>query len=115
MLQVLGVGQPTVVALERGQDGALAPVLADDGDGTVPRALADLEGAGATYFAEVRHGSLPSDGEVCAAVVDLLTSGATERLPTSWSPGAPKAAAAEEEATGPWAEVRRLLSEFVSS
>ncbi len=114
ILQVLGVGQRTVVGLERGQDGAFAPVLGDDGDGTVPRALAHLEGAGATYVAEVRHGSLPSDGDVCAAVVDLLTSGATERLPTTWSPGAPTPALAEEEATGPWAEVRRLLSEFVS-
>lgn len=116
VLQVVGVGRPTAVDLARGQDGALSPVVGDDGDGTVPRALALLEGARATYYAEVGHGALPSDGEVCAAVVDLLDAGATERLPTTWRPGGPRpASATDDEPAGPWAEVRRLLSEFVSS
>ncbi|MFO7181105.1 MAG: alpha/beta fold hydrolase [Pseudomonadota bacterium] len=54
--------------------------LSDDGDGTVPLAFAQLPGA-TTYYVEEDHGALPNNAQVGAAVVDLLTSGSTERLP----------------------------------
>ena len=56
--------------------------LEPEGDGTVPLALATLPGARHWFVAE-KHGGLPNNGKVIAAVVDLLRTGSTERLPSS--------------------------------
>ena len=58
--------------------------VAAPGDGTVPLALAVRPGEPAWYVGE-KHGGLPNNGRVIAAVVDLLRKGATQRLPQTAS------------------------------
>ncbi len=80
-LHVVGVRQDTVVAAElRGKQFHFRH--ADDGDGTVPRALAEVTGSPAWFVAE-KHGGLPNNGKVISAVVDLLRHGTTDRLATT--------------------------------
>jgi len=80
-LHVVGVRQETVIrAARRGKD--FRYTLERAGDGTVPLALAALPGA-ANWFVAEKHGGLPNNGRVIAAVVDLLRTGTTERLPAS--------------------------------
>jgi len=77
-LVIAGVRQDTVTSLSstgREFDFGLAP----QGDGTVPLALAVRPGEPAWYVGE-KHGGLPNNGRVIAAVVDLLRTGATQRL-----------------------------------
>lgn len=76
---IAGINQETVTGLSRG-DKEFTYELSDEGDGTVPLAFALLPGA-TTYYVEEEHGALPNNGTVGAAVVDLLTTGRTERLP----------------------------------
>ena len=82
-LVIAGVRQETVTSLSvtgREFDFGLTP----QGDGTVPLALAVRPGEPAWYVGE-KHGGLPNNGRVIAAVVDLLRTGATARLATSAS------------------------------
>jgi hypothetical protein len=80
-LHVVGVRQDTVVGAElRGRQFHFHH--ASDGDGTVPRALAEVTGSSAWFVAE-KHGGLPNNGRVISAVVDLLRHGATDRLATT--------------------------------
>lgn len=79
-LHVVGVRQETVTGAQlRGRE--FHYTLEHDGDGTVPLELAMLPGA-AHWFVAEKHGGLPNNGKVIAAVVDLLRSGTTDRLPT---------------------------------
>ena len=79
-LHIVGVRQETVIGAElRGRE--FHYTLAHDGDGTVPLRLATLPGA-AHWFVAEKHGGLPNNGRVIAAVVDLLRNGTTDRLPT---------------------------------
>jgi CHAT domain-containing protein/pimeloyl-ACP methyl ester carboxylesterase len=78
ILQIIGTQQETVTRIRR-TDGAFDYVVTRDGDGTVPRALATLAGTRAWYVAE-KHGGLPNNGRVIAAVADLLRDGETTRL-----------------------------------
>lgn len=80
-LQVVGVRQDTITGLRR-VEGGFEFEVSEDGDGTVPRALALWPGARAWYAAE-GHGALPNNGRVIAAVVDLLRHGETRRLARS--------------------------------
>ena len=80
-LVIAGVRQETVTSLaSTGSefDFGLTPL----GDGTVPLALAVRPGEPAWFVGE-KHGGLPNNGRVIAAVVDLLRTGATRRLATS--------------------------------
>ncbi|MCE3284962.1 MAG: hypothetical protein K0R70_1218 [Steroidobacteraceae bacterium] len=78
-LHVAGVRQDTVVgATLRGKEFEFS--LAPHGDATVPLALAVRPGQKAWYVGE-KHGGLPNNGRVIAAVVDLLRRGTTVRLP----------------------------------
>lgn len=52
------------------------------GDGTVPHSLGMLEGVPA-YFTGVEHGKLPGNGEVLAAVEEILETGHCTRLASS--------------------------------
>ena len=61
---------------------AVRVLLTDEGDGTVPLAMAELAGSRSWYVAE-KHGGLPNNGRVISAVVDLLRTGETRRLPAS--------------------------------
>jgi pimeloyl-ACP methyl ester carboxylesterase len=80
-LHVVGVRQETVIrARLRGREFHYA--LERDGDGTVPLRLAMLAGAQHWFVAE-QHGGLPNNGKVISAVVDLLRTGGTDRLPSS--------------------------------
>jgi len=87
---IAGVGEETVTALRRRGDQFLY-TLSRGGDGTVPLASAQLPGA-RCFCARVAHSDLTRDAHVAAAVVDLLRSGTTKRLPTS-SPGVGRARA----------------------
>jgi len=80
-LHVIGIRQETVTGLKR--TGAhFEFVLTDEGDGTVPLAMAELAGSRSWYVAE-KHGGLPNNGRVISAVVDLLRTGETRRLPAN--------------------------------
>ena len=80
-LHVIGIRQETVTGLRR-TGGQFEFEFTEDGDGTVPLALAELPGSRSWYVAE-KHGGLPNNGRVISAVVDLLRTGETQRLPSS--------------------------------
>lgn len=79
---VVGVGAETVTALRRRGDDFVY-VLTRFGDGTVPVASAELPGA-KQHYARVAHSELTRDPRVAEAVVDLLATGHTTRLPQTW-------------------------------
>lgn len=104
---VAGVDQRTVVGVRLQQnDGGneLVYELSREGDGTVPLTMARLEGVKSTYYVAEAHGSLPNNRLVAAAVIDLLDRGATDVLPTSYTP-APERRAVE---LVPESQLRRL-------
>jgi pimeloyl-ACP methyl ester carboxylesterase len=80
-LHVIGIRQETVTGIRRAGD-QFEFELSDDGDGTVPLGLAELASGRSWYVAE-KHGGLPNNGRVISAVVDLLRTGETQRLPAS--------------------------------
>jgi hypothetical protein len=80
-LHVAGIRQDTVVGASlRGDEFEYA--VSSRGDATVPLELAVQPGERAWFVGE-KHGGLPNNGRVIAAVVDLLRTGDTERLPRS--------------------------------
>jgi hypothetical protein len=80
-LHIVGVRQETVTRADL-EGGEFHYTIERNGDGTVPLVLAALPDAANWYVAE-KHGGLPNNGKVIAAVVDLLRTGGTDRLPTS--------------------------------
>ena len=80
-LCIVGLGQRTVLGVARDGD-AFRYRTGSDGDGTVPRELAEVDGCPTWYVAE-KHGGLPNNGPVIAAVGDLLRDGTTTRLPSA--------------------------------
>ena len=84
-LHVVGVRQETVTRA-RLHGHEFHYTLEGDGDGTVPRRLAMLDGARHWFVAE-KHGGLPNNGRVIAAVADLLRDGDTARLPAATRAG----------------------------
>ncbi|MGB7739311.1 MAG: CHAT domain-containing protein [Steroidobacteraceae bacterium] len=82
-LVIAGVRQETVTSL-LSTGGEFDFGVTPQGDGTVPLALAVRPGERAWYVGE-KHGGLPNNGRVIAAVVDLLRTGATQRLAASAS------------------------------
>lgn len=60
-------------------DSMFAYTLQAAGDGTVPLALAEWAGA-RTWYVEENHGALTKHNMVLAATMDILQSGATQRL-----------------------------------
>ena len=82
-LVIAGVRQDTVTSLlSAGSEFDFG--VTPQGDGTVPLALAVRPGERAWYVGE-KHGGLPNNGRVIAAVVDLLRTGGTQRLAASAS------------------------------
>jgi pimeloyl-ACP methyl ester carboxylesterase len=75
---IVGTGQPTVTAA-RVHDAQLRYHITLDGDGTVPRASAALDGHTCRY-ATLAHSELPRDTAVATAVAELLQTGDTQRL-----------------------------------
>jgi len=92
---IAGVGQRTVVDLSR-RGEAFEYRQSIEGDGTVPLALARLEGA-STHLVEESHGRLPNNARVARAIIELLDTGAARALATQWSP--------------PYAEPETIVSE----
>ncbi|MGH8228608.1 MAG: esterase/lipase family protein [Steroidobacteraceae bacterium] len=80
---IVGVGQETVTGAEL-RRGEFMYTVTRRGDGTVPISSARLEHA-LNYHAAVSHSDLTRDPTVAAAVVDLLRTGSTRRLPSKWS------------------------------
>jgi pimeloyl-ACP methyl ester carboxylesterase len=78
-LHIVGVRQETVTGVRRKRD-SFEFVVTREGDGTVPLSMAVLPGSQAWYVPE-KHGGLPNNGRVISAVVDLLRTGSTQRLP----------------------------------
>ena len=89
-LHIVGVRQETVTQA-RLHGSEFHYTLERDGDGTVPLRLATLPGAKHWSVAE-KHGGLPNNGKVISAVIDLLRTGATKRLPELTRRGARRAA-----------------------
>jgi hypothetical protein len=81
-LHIVGVRQETVTRAER-RGSEFHYTVERTGDGTVPLALAALPG-GSNWFVAEKHGGLPNNGKVIAAVADLLRDGSTDRLPATW-------------------------------
>lgn len=122
---IAGVNQETVVGVRREGDDFVFQT-SPAGDGTVPLDFAELEDT-TTYYIEEEHGSLPNNGEVIKAVIDVMETGATSRLPTDWAPrqrAAPRERSGEQLAPTPFdgrrgkqvspRELRHLLEEFAA-
>jgi pimeloyl-ACP methyl ester carboxylesterase len=94
---IAGVNRETVTSLKRDNDQFRYEVTFE-GDGTVPLALAELPDT-PTYYIEESHGSLPNNRSVARAVADILATGKTQELPTSWAPSTRRTArpVADEE------------------
>jgi len=80
---IVGIGQETVTSVRRRDDDFIYTITRH-GDGTVPAISAALPGAPA-HYTRVAHSDLTRDRVVAAAVVDLLRTGRTKRLPTRWA------------------------------
>jgi pimeloyl-ACP methyl ester carboxylesterase len=78
---IVGIAQSTVTAIRKLRHG-FSYGITYDGDGTVPRTLAEWPGA-TTYYAAERHGNLPNSDAINKAIIDLLNSGKTRRLATT--------------------------------
>lgn len=85
---VAGVEQDTITTIRRADDGFVYGVSAE-GDGTVPLSRALWPGA-RTWYTATNHGSLSTDSEVLAALIELLQAGDTARLTTTAPPANPK-------------------------
>ena len=121
---IAGFGHETLTGL-RARDGGLEFRQSEEGDGTVPLALARMEGL-ATWMTPQEHGALPGDETVTRAIVELIEHGDTRLLPRKAPTPARRGrwlAEDEPEAAGEplfWedlaaAEQRQFLREFVAS
>ncbi|MBC7982651.1 MAG: alpha/beta fold hydrolase [Candidatus Obscuribacterales bacterium] len=81
---VIGVNQETITRVTKTRSGFVYHSNLD-GDGTVPRSLAEWPGAKMWYINE-RHGNLPNNEYVAAAIVDLIRQGTTRKLQRDWQP-----------------------------
>jgi len=82
-IAVAGIGQETVTAASKRRDGFVYTITRH-GDGTVPADSAALDGAH-TYFVDAPHSELTRAAHVASAIVELLCTGSTRRLPRRWS------------------------------
>ena len=76
--QIIGYGEKTIVRARQGDDGFVFG-FSRDGDGTVPRAFAEM-GDVPRHYVPGTHGGLCNRGDVIAATIDLIGSGATSAL-----------------------------------
>ncbi|MGC3981315.1 MAG: alpha/beta fold hydrolase [Steroidobacteraceae bacterium] len=99
---IAGVDQATVCGLHR-QHNEFIFEYRQAGDGTVPLALAQWDGAQHWYVAEA-HGLLPRNTQVCQAVIDLLQTETTQLLTNQYQPTDPSSFTRSES------ELRALLN-----
>ena len=120
---IAGSGHETLTGV-RVRDGEMAFRRSDEGDGTVPLALARFDGL-ATWITSRQHGAMPGDEAVTHAVVELIERGDTSLLPRE-PPAARRGrwlAEEEPDAAGEklfWddlaaVEQRQFLREFVAA
>ncbi|WP_439123282.1 trypsin-like peptidase domain-containing protein [Marivita sp.] len=76
--QIVGTGEETVVGADKTASGFVYH-RSFDGDGTVPRDLAEM-GDVARYYCEGAHGWLCNRSDVIAGTIDLIGTGATHAL-----------------------------------
>jgi hypothetical protein len=79
---IVGIDQETVTRISKTRSGFVYRITRD-GDGTVPRILAEWPGAQTWYVAEV-HGNLQNNDRVCAAICDLIAHDTTRKLSRDW-------------------------------
>jgi pimeloyl-ACP methyl ester carboxylesterase len=79
--QVIGTGEETVTGARKAPEGFVYH-RSLDGDGTVPRDLAEM-GDVPRYYCEGAHGWLCNRSDVIAGTIDLLGTGATHALDIS--------------------------------
>jgi pimeloyl-ACP methyl ester carboxylesterase len=77
--QIIGTGERTVVSARKSGKVHIY-TMSDDGDGTVPRDLAEM-GDVPRYYCEGGHGWLCNKADVIAATIDLIHRGETSELP----------------------------------
>lgn len=95
IVYVAGVGRNTPCGVRRDARGRLKMVGTARGDGTVTWDSGRIDGIGSFYYMpRTEHGSLLSNDEHFASLVELLTEGRTTRLETT----APAVRALEAEA-----------------
>lgn len=82
--QIVGVGQKTIIKSWIA-DGTLHFRESSDGDGTVPRDLAEMDGAAKRYYYEGSHGWLCNQLDIIKGAADLIRTGSTNRLDTRYS------------------------------
>jgi pimeloyl-ACP methyl ester carboxylesterase len=82
MVHIVGVNQETVVGMRRTAAG-FEYAMTNNGDGTVPLALATLPKL-KCFFVEELHGNLANNARVIQAIIDLVRCGRTRRLPGRW-------------------------------
>lgn len=81
MFMIAGVDQKTIVGIRiAANKKEFEYESSQEGDGTVPLAFARLPGVKATYYVSETHGSLPNNGKVAKAVLDLLEKDTTDVL-----------------------------------
>jgi pimeloyl-ACP methyl ester carboxylesterase len=102
---IAGVGAATVTAVQR-RGGDFIYTFTRGGDGTVPLQSALLPGVRG-LLVRAAHSDLTRHPRVAAAVVDVLRTGGTRRLPSRWT-GAARASARVSDA-----ELRRAHVEKV--
>ncbi|MBM2320049.1 MULTISPECIES: trypsin-like peptidase domain-containing protein [Marivita] len=76
--QIIGTGEDTVIGADKTANGFVYH-RSFDGDGTVPRDLAEM-GDVSRYYCEGAHGWLCNRSDVIAATIDLIGTGATHAL-----------------------------------
>ncbi|MEJ1966181.1 MAG: hypothetical protein WDO56_33390 [Gammaproteobacteria bacterium] len=84
-VNIIGAGQETVTRATR-RNGEFVYTITRQGDGTVPVASAQLQGA-RTYYTTVAHSDLARDAVVARAVADVLRNGETDGLQSKWARG----------------------------
>ena len=84
-VMICGVNQKTVTSLQLNSDNEFDYLETNSGDGTVPLDFAQLPHAKQNYFVEKPHGKLPSDRRVINATIEILETGTTSLLDTSWN------------------------------
>ena len=77
--QIVGIGQETLVGTTKQAD-RLVYEYSNDGDGTVPRDLAECDPVTDRYYVDASHGGLCNKLSVIRAVRDLIENGQTTRL-----------------------------------
>ena len=70
--QIIGIGQETIVRAEKA-DGRLVYRMSEDGDGTVPRDLAEFGDVAQRYYYPGGHAWLCNRLAIIRAVGDIVT------------------------------------------